>query len=88
MDALIAELDELAPNVTRALVAREGDLGALLRLIEHYELGRPEQIDTEISPLVVRDAYLRAVEWADDTAAALAATDTRARRHDPLRRAS
>jgi EAL and modified HD-GYP domain-containing signal transduction protein len=88
MDALIAELDELAPNVTRALVAREGDLGALLRLIEHYELGRPEQIDTKISPLVVRDAYLRAVEWADDTAAALAATDTRARRHDPLRRAS
>ena len=88
MDALIAELDELAPHVTRALVAREGDLGALLRLIEHYELGRPEQIDSGTSPLVVRDAYLRAVEWADDTAAALAATDTRARRHDPLRRAS
>jgi EAL and modified HD-GYP domain-containing signal transduction protein len=89
MDALLEELEELDPQVKRALVAREGDLGAQLRFVEHYELGRLDQLDAaEISPLLLRDAYLHAVEWADATSACLTSADARPRRSDPLRRAS
>jgi hypothetical protein len=89
MDALLEELEELDPQVKRALVAREGDLGAQLRFVEHYELGRLDQLDVaEISPLLLRDAYLHAVEWADATSACLTSADAGPRRSDPLRRAS
>lgn len=89
MDALLGELEELDTRVKQALLAREGDLGAQLRLVEHYELGRLDQLDAAgISPLLLRDAYLQAVEWADDTSACLIAADTRVHRSDPLRRAS
>jgi EAL and modified HD-GYP domain-containing signal transduction protein len=89
MDALIEELEELDTQVKRALVARDGDLGAQLRFVEDYERGRVDRLDTAvISPIMLRDAYLHAVEWADEAAACLIATDAGARRHDPLRRAS
>lgn len=89
MDALLEELEELDPQVKRALVAREGDLGAQLRFVEHYELGRLDQLDVaEISPLLLRDAYLHAVEWADATSTCLTSADAGPRRSDPLRRAS
>jgi hypothetical protein len=87
MDTLLAELDDLDAPVRRALAAREGELGAQLRLVEGYERGRLDD-DGAISPLVLRDAYLQAVEWADETAACLVAAEARTRRPDPLRRAS
>jgi EAL and modified HD-GYP domain-containing signal transduction protein len=89
MDVLLDELDELDDSVKRALVAREGELGDRLRLVESYELGRLDQIDIAgVSPYLVRDAYLRAVEWADETAACLIPLDGRVGGRDPLRRAS
>ncbi len=89
MDVLLDELDELDDSVKRALVAREGELGDRLRLVESYELGRADQLEAAgVSPYLVRDAYLRAVEWADETAACLVPLDTRAGGRDPLRRAS
>jgi EAL and modified HD-GYP domain-containing signal transduction protein len=89
MDVLLDELDELDDSVKRALVAREGELGDRLRLVEGYELGRLDQIDAVgVNPYLVRDAYLRAVEWADETAACLIPLDARAGGRDPLRRAS
>jgi EAL and modified HD-GYP domain-containing signal transduction protein len=89
MDVLLDELDELDDSVKRALVAREGELGDRLRLVESYELGRSDQLEAAgVSPYLVRDAYLRAVEWADETAACLVPLDTRAGGRDPLRRAS
>jgi hypothetical protein len=70
-------------------VAREGELGDRLRLVESYELGRVDQVETSgASPYLVRDAYLRALEWADETAACLIPLDARAGGRDPLRRAS
>jgi c-di-GMP phosphodiesterase len=89
MDILLEELDELDTQVKRALLGREGDIGAQLRFVEHYESGRPDQIDPAlVSPMLLRDAYLRAVEWADMTSAHLSPLDARTRRPDPLRRAS
>jgi c-di-GMP phosphodiesterase len=89
MDVLLDELDELDDSVKRALVAREGELGDRLRLVESYELGRLDQLEkASVSPYLVRDAYLRAIEWADETAACLIPLDTRAGARDPLRRAS
>jgi c-di-GMP phosphodiesterase len=89
MDVLLDELDELDDAVKRALVAREGELGDRLRLVEGYELGRLDQVDaTALNPYLLRDAYLRAVEWADETAACLIPLDARAGGRDPLRRAS
>jgi EAL and modified HD-GYP domain-containing signal transduction protein len=89
MDALLGELEELDTRVKQALLAREGDLGAQLRLVEHYELGRLDQLDAAgTSPLLLRDAYLHAVEWADATSACLTSADAGPRRSDPLRRAS
>jgi c-di-GMP-related signal transduction protein len=89
MDVLLDELDELDDAVKRALVAREGELGDRLRLVESYELGRLDQLEAAgVNPYLVRDAYLRAVEWADETAACLIPLDARVGGRDPLRRAS
>jgi EAL and modified HD-GYP domain-containing signal transduction protein len=90
MDVLLDELDELDDSVKRALIAREGELGSRLRLVESYELGRLDHLEVAgVNPFLVRDAYLRAVEWADETAACLIPLDARAGSgRDPLRRAS
>ncbi len=89
MDVLLEELEELDGEVTRALASRDGALGAQLRLVEQYERGRLDQLDpAAIDPMLLRDAYLQAVAWADETSACLLAAGTGARRHDPLRRAS
>jgi c-di-GMP-related signal transduction protein len=90
MDVLLDELDELDDSVKRALIAREGELGSRLRLVESYELGRLDHLEVAgINPFLVRDAYLRAVEWADETAACLIPLDARVgSARDPLRRAS
>jgi EAL and modified HD-GYP domain-containing signal transduction protein len=90
MDVLLDELEELDESVKRALVAREGDLGNRLRLVESYEIGRLDHLEVAgVNPFLVRDAYLRAVEWADETAACLIPLDARVGSgRDPLRRAS
>jgi c-di-GMP-related signal transduction protein len=81
MDVLLEELDELDERVARALSGRQGDLGAHLRWIESYERGRLGEIEpSAVSLTLLRDAYVRAVAWADETAASLGAA--------PLRRAS
>jgi len=89
MDVLLEELEELDGEVTRALASRAGALGAQLRLVEQYERGRLDQLDpAAIDPMLLRDAYLQAVAWADEASACLLAAGTGARTHDPLRRAS
>jgi EAL and modified HD-GYP domain-containing signal transduction protein len=89
MSVLLDELDELDAGVKRALVARDGEMGEQLRWIESYERGRPDQVDSAaISPMLLRDTYLRAVEWADQTSACLTPIEAGALRSDPLRRAS
>jgi c-di-GMP phosphodiesterase len=81
MDVLLEELDELDERVARALASREGDLGAHLRWIESYERGRLGEIEpSAVSLTLLRDAYIRAVAWADEASACLGAP--------PLRRAS
>jgi hypothetical protein len=60
-----------------------------MRLVESYELGRFDQLEAAgVNRYLVRDAYLRAVEWADETAACLIPLDARVGGRDPLRRAS
>ncbi|HEY3765542.1 MAG TPA: HDOD domain-containing protein [Gaiellales bacterium] len=89
MAVLLEELDELDVRVKRALTGREGDLGVQLRWVESYERGRPDEIDAAgVSPMLMRDAYLRAVAWADETSSCLIAADRGTARVDPLRRAS
>jgi EAL and modified HD-GYP domain-containing signal transduction protein len=90
MDVLLDELDELDDSVKRALIAREGGLGERMRLVESYELCRFDHLATAgVNLHLVRDAYLRAVEWADETSACLIPLDARASGgRDPLRRAA
>jgi EAL and modified HD-GYP domain-containing signal transduction protein len=81
MEVLLEELDELDERVARALADRAGELGAHLRWIESYERGRLGEIEpSAVSLTLLRDAYVRAVAWADETSACLGAP--------PLRRAS
>ncbi len=81
MDVLLEELDELDDRVVRALADRDGELGRHLRWIESYERGRLSEIEpAAVNLTLLRDAYVRAVAWADETSACLGAT--------PLRRAS
>ena len=80
MEVLLEELDELDERIVRALATRDGDLGTHLRWIESYEHGRLDEIEpSAVSLTLLRDAYVRALAWADETAAGLA---------PPLRRAS
>jgi c-di-GMP-related signal transduction protein len=89
MEIMLEELDELALDLQRALATRDGEFGALLRGIESYEHGRLHEIDrTAIDPALLRDSYLRAVEWADESATCLIPLTTKVARRDPLRRAS
>jgi EAL and modified HD-GYP domain-containing signal transduction protein len=89
MDVLLEELEELDGEVKRALLARDGGLGAQLRFVEQYERGRLDQLDpATIDPMLLRDAYLHAVAWADEASACLLSVGAGARRRDPLRRAS
>ena len=81
MEVLVEELDELDERVAGALSARVGELGAHLRWIESYERGRLGEIEpAAVSLSLLRDAYVRALAWADETSACLGAP--------PLRRAS
>jgi EAL and modified HD-GYP domain-containing signal transduction protein len=63
----------LAPQVTHALTAHEGELGAILREVVAYERGIWNEADfAGISPEAVQDIYLEAVSWASATQAMVA----------------
>jgi len=64
----------LAPPVTRALLAEEGELGAALKCVRAYERGRWEQVVFGTLPQpVIRAAYVDAVFWAEQTRTLLTA---------------
>jgi c-di-GMP-related signal transduction protein len=83
MDCLLEELEELDERIIAALASRAGELGEHLRWVEAYERGRLDEIGAAaVSPALLRDAYLRAVAWADETCTCLRPAA------EPLRRAS
>jgi EAL and modified HD-GYP domain-containing signal transduction protein len=58
----------LAPSVTRALLAEEGELGATLHCTRAYERGRWNDVGFHDLPEnVIRAAYVDAVFWAEET---------------------
>jgi EAL and modified HD-GYP domain-containing signal transduction protein len=66
---LVTELP-LAPQVVRALVAEEGELGATLHCTRAYERGRWNDVAFHDLPEnVIRAAYVDAVFWAEETRA-------------------
>jgi len=66
----ITEELPLAESITKALTAEEGDLGAALRCTRAYERGRWDQVSyRDLTPAVIRAAYLEAVFWAEETRA-------------------
>jgi len=65
MRELVDELP-LAPPVTRALIAQEGDLGAALRSVRAYERGTWAQTPYGgLAPEVISATYVDAVSWAE-----------------------
>jgi EAL and modified HD-GYP domain-containing signal transduction protein len=87
MEILLRSLDELDDSVKRALSAREGGMGRELSFVETYERGLPQtQALGDVHPTLLRDAYLRAVEWADESTGCLIAPGRA--QADPLRRAA
>jgi Predicted signal transduction protein containing EAL and modified HD-GYP domains len=66
------DLLPLAPPIRRALFEREGELGAALRCVLSCELGDWEAAEFRgLAPAQIRSAYLRAVRWAEESAAML-----------------
>jgi c-di-GMP phosphodiesterase len=68
---LLAESMELAPDVRAALLTREDFYGAVLGLVEAYEHGEWDQVDTlsgsvEVSPIRLAPMYLEALGWANE----------------------
>jgi EAL and modified HD-GYP domain-containing signal transduction protein len=65
MRELVNELP-LAPLVTRALIAEEGDLGTTLRSVRAYERGTLDKRGQDgLTPELISAAYLDAVSWAE-----------------------
>jgi EAL and modified HD-GYP domain-containing signal transduction protein len=67
----IAESMELAPDVRIALLKRQDFYGAILSLVEAYELGAWDQVDLiseslSISTLDLPAIYLNALAWATE----------------------
>ncbi len=66
---LLAESMELAPDVAGALLRREDFFGAVLGLVEAYEHGWWDQVDTlaatvGVGPVEMAPMYLDALAWA------------------------
>jgi hypothetical protein len=62
---------ELAPDVCEALLHREDFYGSVLALVEAYEMGWWDEVDTlaanvGVSPHVVGSLYLDALSWASE----------------------
>ena len=55
----------LSPDISTALLARDGILGQVLNCIIAYEKGDWEEIHcSELEPYSIRDAYLEAIQWS------------------------
>jgi c-di-GMP phosphodiesterase len=68
---LLADSMELAPDVRLALLQREDFYGAVLGLVEAYEQGWWDQVDTlappvGVSPVQLAPMYLEALAWATE----------------------
>jgi EAL and modified HD-GYP domain-containing signal transduction protein len=68
MEELAARM-ELAPDVRRALLAREDFYGATLALVEAYEEGCWDEViarcgEVGVQPHVLRGLYFVSLEWA------------------------
>ena len=60
----VAELG-LAADVQAALLQRDGPMGEVLSEVEAFDSGRLALLS--VPREVLRDAYMQAVSWADDT---------------------
>lgn len=68
---LLADSMELAPDVRSALLQREDFYGAVLGLVESYEQGWWDQVDTlassvGVGPVALAPMYLDALSWANE----------------------
>jgi EAL and modified HD-GYP domain-containing signal transduction protein len=64
----------LAPEISDALLKREGTMGSVLSCALAYENADWEDVDTlGLEPAVIQSAYLDAVTWVNDVEAAMSA---------------
>ena len=67
----------LRPDVKAALLDREGELGAVLALVERMQLGELKAIewdrlaDFDLSPQVVNELYMEVIQWQRQVSAEL-----------------
>ena len=67
----------LRPDVKAALLDREGELGAVLDLVERMQLGEPKAIEWDrlaefdLSPQVVNELYMEVIQWQRQVSAEL-----------------
>ena len=72
MQKLVEELP-LAPSISRALVAGEGDLGKALQCIRAYERAAWDHVVYgNLTPSLIRAAYVDALFWAEQARALIA----------------
>ena len=74
MEDVLSELP-LSRDVSQALLTGDGLLGELLTWVMTYERGRFDSLGggSPAADVILRDAYLEAVRWADDACAATSA---------------
>ena len=71
MEQVLSHLS-LTADLNRALLFREGEVGAILQNVIQYELGALDEIDlSELKPRDYREAYVQSVKWASDNARVL-----------------
>lgn len=72
MESLLTNIS-LSPELTNALLTHAGDEGAVLKIVEHYELGQWDLIDwpylaqRNITPGQLSHIYLDALTWVSET---------------------
>ncbi|HVG67106.1 MAG TPA: hypothetical protein VM785_02855, partial [Gaiellales bacterium] len=74
MEDVLSELP-LSTEVSQALLTGDGLLGELLTWVLTYERGRFESLagGSPAADVILRDAYLEAVRWADEACSATTA---------------
>ena len=67
MEEILTQLP-LADHISNALLHRQGIHGEILSCVLAYERGEWEQVkSTTLSMARIRDCYLSALQWAEDT---------------------
>jgi EAL and modified HD-GYP domain-containing signal transduction protein len=79
---MLADSMELAPDVRSALLRREDFYGAVLGLVESYEQGWWDQVDSlagsvGVSPIALAPMYLEALGWATEQQSSRESRDSR-----------